>query len=203
MENEYSNSLSGLDPKKSIERKVLPKVPPSLQADAKAGKLATREVKYFMRLLVTGTMVEYDFTSVAKTKGVTNLDNAAVPQNSHGIIKRIEVRYYTGADCTVLASKYAPLASTLDPALMNGELEVKVADEVICLNPMNNFQHSPSERDQAADLANGFNLNNHEPYRGGDIIKAVLRCGSTLQSSNPAAMEVAIICEEVIKNRSL
>ena len=203
MYEEFTQTLGGLDPKKSIEKKVLPFAPQATQNEAKAGKLATKEVKYFMRKVITGDTVEFDFTGIPKTKGVTNLENGAIPNQSTGIVKRVEVRYHTSADITVLTAKPAPLATTDDPALINAELEVNIGDTPILKNAMNNFNHSPNLADQAAVLANGFNLTNHEPYKGNDVVKATLRCGSTLQSSTNAVMEIAIICEELIKNRSI
>lgn len=203
MENEFKNSLGDLNPRSSIEKSVIPKLSVPIQADAKAGKLATREMKYYMRKVVSGTAVEFDFKSLAAAEGLTNLENGKLPSGSSGVIKRITARYYTSAEINIYTGKYAPIASTDDPALVNAELEIKVGDETICKNPMNNFNHSPNMTDQAASLADGFNLSSHEPYKGGESITAMLRCPAALQNSTNAVLEIAVIVEELKKKRSI
>ena len=200
---EFENSLGTLNPRSSIEKSVLPKLSEAVKEDAKNGKLTTKEVKYYMRKLITGTSVEFDFKSVLAAEGITNLESGKIPSGSAGVIKRVSIRHYTAAEVAVGTAKLAPLAATDDPALINAELEIKIGDETIIKNCMNNFNHSPNMIDQHASLADGMNLSTHEPYKGGESVTAMLRCPAALQSSTPAVMEIGIIVEEMKKKRSI
>ena len=200
-----AKAQAGSPAQNAIINHVVPVLDPVTANAVGNGEYKNDGTEFFYNVMLTSQgQLDIVDPSVAEAEGVTNLSFGRIPVDVNGVITRIECTIKTVGGVTVKTAAYAPLASTDDPALMNGSLEVKISGKRLIKIPMNAFRHSPNVADQSTALQNGYNLKTPYPFIGGSQVEFNFKPanGATIAATG-TAFSVKLIAEYLVRKPNL
>lgn len=117
--------------------------------------------------------------TVDRVEGISNISKQKLPNGVNAAISRIELNFARGTGVTTKTAALAPLTSSSDPALRNGEIEISVGSVIKLKIPVILFD-SPRK---LGSPANGYDLPSRIFIKEDEQIQATLVLVGTMTSS--------------------
>ena len=130
-------------------------------------------VKYVRKVVTSlGGRIEIFTDDLDKIPGITNISKGKLNEGEALNLGRIELMVDTQAGIDEKTADLAPISTSEDNAILNGEVELVIGGMVVVAIPANRFTHpEPGESNSAA---NGFNLKAPIPISDKDDIQIYL-----------------------------
>lgn len=140
-------------------------------------------VKYVNKAITAGAGIVEVFTDgLDKEVGISNISKGKLDKGENMVLRRVELMYDNiAAGATTKTADYAPLAATDDNALLNGEIELKIAGTSVMKVPTNSF--TQPDRKVVGSQANGFNLDAPILITEDDDIQILINFAGTMTSA--------------------
>jgi hypothetical protein len=122
--------------------------------------------------------------SLDKEPGITNFTKARLDSNENLMLERIELNYDRGTGITTKTADLAPIVSSDDNAIFNGEVEIQVGGKTIAKIPVSSFSDAPKGQNAVEKKCNGFNLSSPKLIKEGEEIQIRLITVGTIASSS-------------------
>jgi len=130
-------------------------------------------VKYVRKVVTSlGGRIEIFTDDLDKIPGITNISKGKLNEGEALNLGRIELMVDTQDGINEKTADLAPISTSEDNAILNGEIELVIGGMVVVAIPANRFTHpEPGESNSAA---NGFNLKAPIPISDKDDIQIYL-----------------------------